>query len=208
MDQSFIRGFQVGIRKPPVVFRQQLKPLTLGHLFLLEAIESPIIGSGQDNPTFADVGAAVFACAHDHEVSRRKFTSWFFPIFVRIWALFASADWVTRDWPIFRDYLEDGLASPSLRPVKTDEGQTGVCRAPAPWIKLLFAMHILGMSRAEALACEVVELNVLYATWAEWNGRAEIADVDAIQGLWEFAAQEDAKRFNPDGTKKDDNSLN
>lgn len=194
MDPAFLRGFQIGVRRQPIVFRQRLKPLTLGHLFLLEAIESPLIGQREAPLSFSDIGAAVFVCAHDHETSRRKFQSWTFPIFVRIWSWFATGDWIARDWPVFRDYLQDGLGSPMIRPIQREEGTTGVCSSPAAWVKLLFAMHILGMSRAEAMRTQIVELNTLYATWAEWSGRAELVDGGAIAELWEFARQQDEKK--------------
>ena len=200
MDAAFIRGFQTETNRQPFVFRHQLVPLTLGHLFLLESIGSPLIGSNNDPVTIADIGIAVFSCSHSHDVSLRKMRSWSFPIYVRVWSWFARADWLLSDLQIFRDYLTDELQSPRIRPVQRDGGR--VCNAPGPWLKLFFAMHVLGLSRDDAMRSTVVELNALYATWAEWNGAGEIVEGSQFSALMEFAKVQDSLRFNPDGTRK------
>lgn len=192
MDKSFIRGYQSAIRKPPVVFGLPLKPLTLGHVFLLESLDSPIVRGGSQL-SFADMGAAVFACAHPHDKAIKYFSAWWFPLFTRIWSLFAKPSWMSADLKAFNEYLTDGFSSPLIRPIQRDGGR--VCQSPAPWIKLLFAMHVLGMTRAEAMATEIVEMNVLYATWAEWSGSGEIADGSVADDLWAFAEEQARKRM-------------
>ena len=201
MDPAFLRGYQARVKRYPFVFRHQLIPLTLGHLFLLEAIESPIIAD-RGEITLADIGAAVFICSHNHDKSAKKLNGWFFPIYARIWARYARAEWMLVDWPIFREYLSDGLRSPMLRPARRDGATTASCSAPGPWVKLMFAMHVLHMTREQAMETEVAELNTLYATFAAWSGSGELGDSSVIDDLWAFAREQDAKKFNADGTRK------
>lgn len=185
MDRAFILGFRQPANSQPVVFGLRLKPFSLGHVFLLESLGSPIF-SGKDCPIeFADIASAVFACAHEHDEAQRNFRKWWFPLFVRAWGWFAKPNWLRDDVQAFWKYLSDGMSSPPIQPARQADGK--VCQTPGPWLKLFFAMHILNMTEADAMRMPVVQLNILYSTWSEWSGNGQLADSDGINELWERA---------------------
>lgn len=198
MPSAFTRAYPTGIERP-VCFGLSLKPFTLGHYFLLASFGSPVL-SGQF--TVGDAGIAAFICHHNAEESGRLIHKWWFKWFLRYWSACSKPHWLTDDLPRFHEYVSEGLSSPPLQPARRGEGASRVCVAPSPWVKLFFAMHVLGMSRSDAMRTPVAELNALYATWAEWSGSGELVDEDRRDEFLEFASQEDAKRFNPDGSPK------
>jgi hypothetical protein len=200
MDPAFLQALR-GTKRPRV-FRLGLKPFTLGHLFLLHEIASPLVDPDESEVTFADIGAAVFVCSQSPSDAKAGFLKWWFTPFLWFWSRFATDRWFSEDLPAFRQYLNDSTDSPGIRPAIRDGGSSRECMSPGPMVKLFFAMHILGLNRDEAMAMEVIEINALYATWAEWSGNGELVDGSQMNALFDFARQQDALRFNPDGSRR------
>lgn len=206
MDPVFHRALAQARDAQPVVLGLRLRPLTLGHLFLLTEIRSPYLGFDFGPSPFADFFLTVFICAQDDaEKARAAFDSWWLPIFFRLWSFKArprrGRDVLKESSKGFRDWLAGQMASPSYG-VSTRDALPGKCGAPSPFVKLMFAMHALNMTRAQAMAMPLIEHSALHATWLDWQGRISLTETDAHEELMRLVAIEDAKRFNPDGTRK------
>lgn len=203
MDIAFKRACHagLGLQAPAVVFGLKLRPLTLGHVFLLESLDSPVL---RGSPDLFDWMVATFVCSQPSDQARSNLSRWWFPWFCLFWS------WRLRRLPgrvlegpkTFWAYLESNMDAPRLRPV-SDGGR--VCSSPSSWIKLWFAMHLLHLSKSAALEMEIIELNALYAVWAEWSGGAEVMSREEgrVTDLREYARQQDALKFNTDGTRKE-----
>ncbi len=185
-----------------MVLGLQLHPFTLGHLFLLIERESPYVTEGREFD-WPDFFAAVFLCSAPAADARRNSLSWWVPLWFRLWSLFVRTSSLAKENDRFVDWLREEQVAPTLnRPMEeTNRG----CNAPSPWVKLMFAMHVLHCTREEAFALRLSELNCLYGTWADWEGRGELTHNPRFDALWDFAQREDAKRFNQDGSRRQDN---
>jgi hypothetical protein len=100
----------------------------------------------------------------------------------------------------FREWLTLATHSPQMKPVESKRAQR--ITAPMPFTRLHFLMRMCSMNRDEALDMPLVLANALYATWADFDGKGELHFAEGSAALWDFARQEDARRFNLDGTRK------
>lgn len=91
---------------PPKILGLNLKPLTLGHAFVLLAIESPYI-TDRKEPEIGDLFAAVWICSHDWTESRDSLVADTFKTDCITWCN-TQADLTEPDPDIksFRNYLE------------------------------------------------------------------------------------------------------
>lgn len=203
MEPTFIRGASIRPTGPRVL-GLRLAPLTVGHLQLLLSLESPFAGIDRD-PTPDDFFTAVFVCSRPFRESDRNLSKWWLPWFFRFWA------WRVKHLGLvlgvelsrFRTWFEAQVAMPEFRAPPEQGLQTRSAGAPGPYIRTLFLMTVLRFNQDEALDCPVARANALYAAWADWEGRAELLHNPEFDALWKFAEEEDRKRFNPDGSRKE-----
>jgi len=207
MEPTFIRGARLRPSAPRIL-GLQLQTLTVGHLQLLLATGSPFAVPARDSLTLGDFFHAVYLCAEPWREADRNLARWWTPLFFRLWSV--SLRWfdVPAELRRFRAWFEEQTELPAFR-APTDGGlKTRSSGAPGPYVRQLFLMTVLRYTEADALDCSVARANALYAAWVDWEGRGELLRNSEFDTLWEFASAEDAKRFNPDGTRKGDPAQN
>jgi hypothetical protein len=149
----------------PEVLRRRLRPLSLGHLVLLESIESPFVAIAAREPTPGDLAGAVYICersagelrgAADGEADLRKMVGWGLECKGLVWQ---------EECARFAAYLRDSLRMPEMW---QDEGS----RSPvAAWqFSVAAALIGAGLSREEAWEIPVAEALALWAAISERNG--------------------------------------
>lgn len=174
------------------VFGQNLPPLSLGGLFLLQQIDSPLVSPGRP-ATADDVLLAVYLCARQHEEARRALRS---PDLVAEWAqwgiqwgrqighdIAARAAAIEAECARFRDYLARWIRAP--RRWRKSESAAGT---KTPWVIFLVSelRRHYGMTDAEAWALHCSKAFAYYAAICEGHGDkdlmtpTEAAQVDAI----------------------------
>lgn len=200
MDQVFRRSANLFPARAdmPVILGLRLRPLTLGHQFLLLSLESPFVAASRE-VDIPDLFAAIFLCAQDWRKAERSLRAWWLPAYFHFWTFANRRKVLALELRRFHAWFSEQIEAPEFKAPKG--GAIGECGAPRPWIRLLFLMHVLHLSEAQALDTPICKANALYATWADWSGNAEILHTPQYDRLWEFARTEDAKRFNADGTR-------
>ena len=178
--------------RPFCVFGRTLPPLTLGHLYLLENIRSPVVTGAEASPD--DVLMAAWLCSHPHLAARQSLRSadvaaaWV--QWGRDWAstvdatLTGYAAAVAAECARFRDYLAHWLRAP--RRWKSGEGAAGT---KTPWMLFMVAelMRHLNLPEAEVWAMPCAKAFAYYAATCEAQGDKDLmtpreaAQVDAIK---------------------------
>jgi len=181
--------------------------LTVGHIFLLFQLESPVFGFSDKPPTRFDFAMAVFVCSHSWRKSRKHLQAWWLNWFFRFWGGVTLKKNDEVEQKRFADWVAlERMALPVKQPGMLGGGEWRTLSAPMPYRLLALLMHMFHMAQDEALDQPLSHAECLYMSIAEWNGSAEFRD-PRQDDLWEFAKQEDAKRYNDDGTRKEE-SLN
>lgn len=167
--------------RPFSVFGRTLPPLTLGSLFLLMEIESPLLSGKQ--ATADDVLLAAYLASHQHETARQMlrreqimtdFVAW-----GRQWgeslALNATdrAAAVEAECTRFRDYIGHWLRAPKRWKKHRDAAANGTA---TPWPVFLVAelRRHFGMTDAEAWAMPCAKAFAYYAAVCEAHGDKDL----------------------------------
>ncbi len=211
MDRAFFQAVQ-SPRPPalPAVLGLRLRPFTLGHALLLLEHRSPFVLEDERDFAWPDLFLAVFVCSQPQDKARRSVGAWWTSLFFALWALVLrwrrrgrgkASDEQVEALVAFWDYLKAQSVEPGLRR-PLDSPPARPCTSPSYFVKFLFALQILHLTEEAARSMPMALLNCLYATWADWNGHAELADQPILNDLMAFARAEDAKRYNPDGSRK------
>ena len=198
----FHNASQVRSRPEPVVYGLRLSRLTLGHVFLLFRLESPVFGFAERNADHLDILLAVFVCAQPWRKSEKALNKWWLDWFMRFWAWRTSKLNQDLERARFAAWFEsERKPIPARQPMVGSGSGFRTLSAPMPYRLLALMMHLFHMTEAQAMDLPLTHAECLFAAIAEWNGNLELVP-EQIDDLLEFAAAEDAKRFHPDGTIK------
>jgi len=167
MDPCFFSAHRYA---PPRVFSYRLRPLSLGHVFLLHELESPYVGYEGDKH-ISDALLLVFICSQDHISARAGLQSFWLKCFFQIWCGFLTQVAIVKGLVELEHYLADGLRSPETR--RPETGCTSL-ESPWPYRLLVLLMSELNMSRAEALGLPVSEAWNLWCSLAEAKGEVKL----------------------------------
>lgn len=169
MDPSFTRALLLKERRHRA-FGLNLRPLTVGHLFLLLELENAY----PDHPEeagYPDLMTAVLVCSADHRRARRMVGSRFAPRFMRVWGFLARRlDW-QKEAVAFGEYLREQLGTPQ----RDEIGRGGELTAPLAWRLQAMLMAEFHMSPKEALDCPVAWATTLWATEGDRRGVSKLA---------------------------------
>lgn len=171
------------------VFGLDLPPLTLGGLFLLQQINSPLV-TGTAAATADDVLLAAYLCARPHTEARaalraadlaRQWVEWGAAWGARLADdIAARARIIQEECTRFRDYIAHWIRAPK-RWRKPDEAGTGT---KTPWLVFLVSelRRHYGMSDAEAWGLPCAKAFAYYAAICEGHGDKDlVSEKDAAQ---------------------------
>lgn len=149
MDKAFQRAFTPHTF---TVMGLRMEPLSLGHLLLLDSIESGFAdGSGG---TAADLIASAFICSQPHEAASKSLRSAWGGLFMRVWG------WVLRfrkfnlalEAAKFQSYVAHFKTFPKAKPANGN-GQARELTTPEEWRLLAMLMADFGFTERDALNC-------------------------------------------------------
>jgi hypothetical protein len=177
---------------------RRLAPLTLGHLRLLECIESPYLAGGEAVP--ADLYAAVAIISMPWRVARWALGNEF-AMSVAVWLLARRRN-KAWDWRVesraFGQYIDDCLWAPEQYS-KPGEEDGSVWGYSSSW-SLRVAMRLAGINIGlisryrvrQVWDLNMIEANALAVTAAELSGRNYVTR-DEMEEVEKMAAQQAAK---------------
>lgn len=179
MDPVFAKA----IRAPEariVCLGLELKPLTLGHLFLLLETDNafPDYANQAD---WQDLVPAVLICSQrSHTRARRMLKSPFRKMGYKLWGRLNQKAFLVHQLTdaqiVFQKYLGEQLAMPQMDKVSSGGGDSCGLRAPLAWRILAMLMADFGMNEAQALRQRVPFAIALWATEADRRGTSRLAD--------------------------------
>lgn len=164
-------------------------PLTLGHVLLLDEIESPVTRGGHLLP--GDVAIAAFICSQPADKARRQLrhrsTRWA----MKLWGMLCARWDHAKQADDFATWFCDSAKSPEYW-VKSSGKE---CAAPW-WInRLSLAMGTLGMGYDEALSAPAKIVAQLLMAYAESRGEVELVSKRDIE-FREMVKRAEAARRN------------
>lgn len=180
--------FNTAAENPPRVLGLRLHPLQLGHLFILNCIESPFTLDVERMPDERDFLLAVMICASDQKKAQSHLKSFLLPLFFRLWLCCLARKDMVAHLVRFNEYLTTG----QLMPEQKQELNAEELQSPGLWRLVAFLMGELNVSFDKVMATPVWLANALYAAHAEMKNRIKLVS-ERDHDLWEFAKQEDAK---------------
>lgn len=162
-----VEYYQAQVPEPWTLLGLRLRPLSAGHIILLNRVESPFVKPGTEI-TFEDLTCAVFICAHTFEETLEAFDDPELPERLSEWHTRLAAEHGEIDLQAkaaeFQQYLEEGSRSPSFN----SQGEGGVGDVPSVQLVKAFLMSETNMTEAE----------ILNRPW-----RLSVWDVTTIQAL-------------------------
>lgn len=166
--------FQAAFCQPPRVLGVQLRPLSLGHILLLEGLGNAFIL--RRTGTRAELFAAVLVCSRTMAENGRVLFGGRLPMWRLVW-------WAIR-WPehrigperdAFVRYLQDFTTVPEHW--ESDSDGKGF-RAPWQYHFVMVLSQHFGMSWDEAWNAPVALARCCYDTWAESQGDKSLISPD------------------------------
>lgn len=192
-------------KRQPVVYGLRMSPLTLGHVFLLFEIESPILGFSDRDPDPSDYMMAVLVCSLPWRKASKAVNQRRTVLFFSFWRWLCRKKIHAIEIRKFRAWWEsERKPVPTKCPTPNGNAKWRSLGAPMPYRLLALCMHLFHMSEGDAKDLPFSHAECLFCAIEEWNGRIELKDPET-DDLLEFAMAEDAKRFNPDGSRKEQN---
>lgn len=156
----------------PVEYRclgLRLRPLTLGHVFLLFRFQSPFVAGG-DTPTRGDLVLAAFICALPWRESEKKLSSFWLAWFMRYWGFCARKLDFENECDGFNHYLGESLTGPKVKTNPLDSQPEARFATPWPFMVLARLAREFHMSRDAAMDIPLIEATALFTANAELNG--------------------------------------
>jgi hypothetical protein len=144
-------------------------PVTLGHALLLHEAKSPFITG--EPIQWGDLANAILFCCGTVKVARQGMRSMFRDLGIKVWGSLTGKVDINREGERFNEWFHAHCATP----VAWKKGPSSGKHSAAPWpIQLLaVAMSDLGMTKEQAEAMSVRELNQLVCASLESRGEAE-----------------------------------
>ena len=159
-------------------------PLTLGHVLLLDDLQSPVVrGESFD---IGQLMVAVLVCSQSHEESRRDVRKWWMPHYAKWMGYRCGLLDFTAEAERFSQWFTDQCGGPRID--DGDEKQSKRMRPQsAPWFmsKLAMAVGELGLSVEEASAMPMKRLNQLVSALAEVRGDVKFITESTARALAE-----------------------
>lgn len=165
------RDFSSALIAPatPTIIGVPMRPFSLGHRLMLEECDSSFVLG--EFPTYADLVAGAFICAHtwreNQMLMRSSFRRW---LRLRTWGLFAGRFDVPAALLAFHAYVRDGAEFPEV--VEKPGEMKPLAMPHSARLYLFLRGH--GFSEAEAMDMPLRAANVLYCAGAEQDGRLEL----------------------------------
>lgn len=184
MDEAFSNAFSPPHRHKVLGFN--LRPLTVGHLLVLESSGVHIA----EPRTIDELSFLVFVCSQKYADAFKGLQSWWAPFVFRLWGrLWQNRD-ITTQARAWEAYMSESLLAPN---VKT---QTNSPRLECPLgVRLLvMLMRELGMSADEAKATPVSTANCLWVTVGEMEGSVQLW-TERDQNFWQQCEQLDREAY-------------
>lgn len=171
-----------------LVLGLRLRPLSVGHLWLLNDIGSPLLSGKQQS--FRDVLVAVFICSQDASESQKNLGAWWMPLLVKLWMFKCRKLDIVAEANTFSNYLGYWLEGPETKDVEGHESSS----YGSPYVHRLIASCSSGlnMTPADALVMPVRTINFLLAALGEMRGTVKLWS-QADQEFWEYAEEMDRK---------------
>lgn len=175
------RAFQAAIHpRQFVVFGLRLKPLTLGHVFLLLRAQSPFLVHGRIDP--AHVSDAAFICSQDWKQSARDAEAWWFRLWCLFWGFLNRKRDIEAEAKKLSEYFDEHLSPPPVS-YKLDRPSRNL---ESPWAfrHLAGLRATFGMSEDEALSYPIARAIALIVAHGEADDRLKLAsqeDIDFAQ---------------------------
>jgi hypothetical protein len=159
--------------------RLPLQPLTLGHLFLLQALDSPLLNAGRDVER-GDLLLAVAICSRPHAKAQRLLLcGWRTTLFLWWWGFRCRHVNIVNECAVFCTYLNEERAMPAT--VRGNSSRELL--APIEW-RLYCELTAAGMSREQVLDTPVIAAQCLWATRMEAEGKIQLVNESVISRLW------------------------
>jgi len=165
--------------RPGVILRKKMQDFTVGHAFLLEALESPFMLGGMVH--FNDLVVAALICSMPFSKAREYLMR---PLFkmqrdVQRWALwcrFCRLD-ADEEMAAFKNYISAYVDSPE--PWKK-QGKASKESAIPLSIRMAWVL-MERMTEDEAWNCPMSRALGYYTAYAEYNGQEFMTERDAIR---------------------------
>jgi hypothetical protein len=171
------------------VFGLPLVPLTLGHVFVLDRMESAVLGG--DIVGLAELALAVLVCAEEPDCAQRNLRSWLRRVFFLVWTRRIIRLDVAKESEGFRAYIRHWTSAPEIcgKSKSSDDFGSG-------WHIRLLAMLTgeLGLSLEESLALTVRDANSLIAALGESRGVMKLW-TKRQETFWQIAAERDQAKL-------------
>jgi len=174
--------------KSVVCFHLELKPITVGHLFLIDECEIDLFDLS-DSP-LNDLLAAALIFAQDHKKSRKLQSSRCLKFVARWWAWRCKKLSIGEETTRFQEWLADQFQLPQISRDLTGGG-VSQSEIPTRWRLISLLMSEFGMSREEALMTTVRDANCLWVARDEREGRVKLMS-QRQKSLIAFAREQDA----------------
>ena len=129
--------------KTPCVWGLRLRPLTLGHLWLLTELDFPLVHGIA--PSWSDLCLAALICCTDHRKSRKHLASRWLNLFIKLWGRRNLRKRLepAKEAKKFLDYWSESLRMPEY--IVPESARSAA--SPMAVRLLLFAMSTLHLSR-------------------------------------------------------------
>lgn len=202
MDSAFSIALQASQGRRHVCLGLRLRPLTVGHLFVLAENGNAF----PDHPEAAkdyDLITAVLVCAQRHRPARSFVYSWVAPLFCAFW----GAIWAfvrrgrevvgAEDFAGFAAYLEEQLIRPEP---ESPPGGPQEVRAPLAWRLYAMLMADFHLSPKEAMDFPVAQALCLWATEADRRGVSNLAS-ERVINFRRWAEQQEIARRGAEGAE-------
>lgn len=169
-----------------------LEPMTVGHLFALEAIGSPFMKA--DSQIFPqDLISATFICSMPAARAMRALNSALMRPFFWLWGFLARKLKFEDEVIRFIKYLEHSLDCPCLANLDPT-ARPASPGAPISWRALALLMGKFHLTEDQALQYPLARAHVLYATLGEAEGQFQITNEQQLS-FWEKCKRADQLYF-------------
>lgn len=167
----------------------RLDPLSVGHVLLLQRLDSPFLS---DKPVTATrLFEAVFVCCQHHEKALINMQRWWAPRLLWWWAWRHRKTDLEAESRKFVAYLEENF---SVARVKKSRGNSQTCGAPWALRILVALMTEFHWTESKALDCPLIKANGLLAAHAEARGDVKLW-TQADRDFYQWAREMDQLKF-------------
>lgn len=167
-----------------------LQPLTLGHILLLQRLDSPFMSA--EPVTAVRLFEAVFVCCQDHDKALANMQKRWAPWLLFFWGWCHRKTDLEQEAILFNAYLEENFAVARIKRRKHQSTPS----AGAPWaLRILVAlMSEFHWPESVALGCQLIKANALLAAFAEARGDVQLW-TQQDRDFYQWAKTQDQIKF-------------